>query len=624
MRKQNISFTRRLVQLYAALLYNANLKGFIEGEINMGVQKGVCVPGFNCYSCPGAIGACPLGSLQNALTDAGHTAPWYMLGILMIFGITLGRTICGWLCPLGMLQELLHKIPTPKIKKNRVTRALSYFKYVVLAVFVIAIPTWYGLRHGMAMPGFCKYICPAGTFEGGIALLANPINEDLFASLGILFTRKFIVLMILILACVFCYRSFCRFICPLGAIYGLFNRFALTGVKVDAGRCTNCGVCVRNCRMDVRHVGDHECISCAGCMSACAQGAISLKCGKVTLIGPETGKNADSDEVIEKRRRFGRIAWGLALAVLIFALIWFNVIHPPKLPQAPAEPVTTETAVQAEAGNEAAPVQTETAAQAEDTAKADVSAMNAAAEGTVDESDAAAEETASAGTAQDAEDAASADAAQDVPEEDGASAGAAEATAADDAASTGAAEAAAAEDTVPEEAAQDVPAEDAAPAEASQEADGADYSSSAPIGYAEGNQLQDFTTPLIGGGEFHLADYRGKIVFINLWATFCKPCVAELPYFEQLKEAHPDMEILALHNGAFTKEDEVVSFLADKDWKQIKFALDNSDQTLFAIVNGDTKMPQTTVLNRKGEVVYNEKRSMTYEMLEQLYNRADG
>ena len=68
--------TRRLVQLYTALLYNANLKGFIDGHIYSGPLKSTCVPGFNCYSCPGAIASCPLGSLQNALNAAGHTAPW--------------------------------------------------------------------------------------------------------------------------------------------------------------------------------------------------------------------------------------------------------------------------------------------------------------------------------------------------------------------------------------------------------------------------------------------------------------------------------------------------------------------------------------------------------------------
>ena len=109
---------RRLAQLYAALLYNAYLRGFIEGRIFVGSTKAVCVPGFNCYSCPAAIGACPLGALQNALNASGHTAPWYILGILCLYGVMLGRTICGWFCPLGLIQELIHRIPTPKVKKN--------------------------------------------------------------------------------------------------------------------------------------------------------------------------------------------------------------------------------------------------------------------------------------------------------------------------------------------------------------------------------------------------------------------------------------------------------------------------------------------------------------------------
>ena len=98
--------TRRLVQLYSALLHNAYIKGFIDGRIYTGSAKYACVPGLNCYSCPGAVGSCPLGSIQNALASAGHRAPWYVLGIVLLFGVVLGRTICGWLCPLGLMQEI--------------------------------------------------------------------------------------------------------------------------------------------------------------------------------------------------------------------------------------------------------------------------------------------------------------------------------------------------------------------------------------------------------------------------------------------------------------------------------------------------------------------------------------
>ena len=97
---------RRLIQLYSALLYNAHVKGFIKGEIYTGSTKAMCVPGFNCYSCPAAVGACPLGSLQNALASSGERAGFYVFGIIMLWGILLGRTICGWICPVGLIQEL--------------------------------------------------------------------------------------------------------------------------------------------------------------------------------------------------------------------------------------------------------------------------------------------------------------------------------------------------------------------------------------------------------------------------------------------------------------------------------------------------------------------------------------
>ncbi len=277
--------TRRLAQLFCALLYNANMKGYVEGKLFTGNTKAVCVPGLNCYSCPGAVGACPLGSLQNALGSSGKRAGTYVFGILLLYGLIFGRTICGWLCPFGLIQELLHKIPTPKLRKSRITKALSRVKYVILVIFVLALPLWTGLAKGLPMPAFCKYICPAGTFEGSVGLLANEKNSSFFMMLGGLFTSKFIILVAIALACIFCSRAFCRFLCPLGAIYGLFNRIAVIQVRVDEERCTHCGRCVRRCPMDISHVGDHECISCAECMEVCNDKAITLKAGSFTLKG---------------------------------------------------------------------------------------------------------------------------------------------------------------------------------------------------------------------------------------------------------------------------------------------------------------------------------------------------
>ena len=312
---------RRLVQLYCALLYNANIKGFLNGTIYNGPSKAVCVPGLNCYSCPGAVGSCPLGALQNAAASSGAHAGTYILGILMLFGVILGRTVCGWLCPFGMLQELLYHIPVPKIRKSRITRVLSYLKYIVLVVFVIVIPLWSGLKN-VPLPAFCKYICPAGTLEGAGPLLAN--STGLFSLLGAYFTNKFVILSVIALACIFCYRSFCRFLCPLGALYGFFCRFALIGLKVDRDKCTGCGACVAHCKMDVCHVGDHECIHCGCCQSVCPAHAISWK----TILPKKNDCSLKAEPVYEEQQKPARKAgWILScilFGILLLMLIYFN------------------------------------------------------------------------------------------------------------------------------------------------------------------------------------------------------------------------------------------------------------------------------------------------------------
>ena len=297
---------RKIIQLYAALLFNANIKGFVNGEIFKGLSKSACLPGLNCYSCPGAIGACPLGSLQNSLSDSKTKLPTYVLGIILLYAIILGRTICGFLCPMGLIQELLYKIKTPKLKKNKVTRILSYFKYVILFVLVIGIPIIFAFQaNDLPVPGFCKYICPAGTLEGAIALLANP-STSYFASLGFLFTWKFILLIIFMVGSVFIFRFFCRFFCPLGALYGLFNKLSILGVKVDKSKCTGCKACVNKCKMDVKEVGDHECIQCGECRKVCHVDAIKWKSIK-ELIKKELKENKDSDNLDSKNNQSSNI-----------------------------------------------------------------------------------------------------------------------------------------------------------------------------------------------------------------------------------------------------------------------------------------------------------------------------
>ena len=265
-------YRRKIIQVISAVIYNANLKGFAEGKIYKGNIKGLCVPGLNCYSCPGAIASCPLGALQSSLNELKYKLPLYIVGTLIIFGILLGRAACAFLCPFGLIQELLHKIPAPKIKKNKFTRKLSLTKYFILLVFIFILPLYYFINTGVAVPAFCKYICPAGTLEGGIPLVAA--NEDLRNIIGTLFNWKIFVLIVIVILSIFIYRFFCRFLCPLGAIYSFFNRHALIGVCVDKTKCVKCGSCAKFCKTDTRHLNDRECIRCGECRKVCVKNAI--------------------------------------------------------------------------------------------------------------------------------------------------------------------------------------------------------------------------------------------------------------------------------------------------------------------------------------------------------------
>lgn len=283
------------MQLYFGLLMNANLKGFISGTLYKGGSKAMCTPGLNCYSCPGAVSACPLGSLQGAF-PAGHSAIYYVGGILLLYGVLFGRLICGWLCPFGLIQELLYKVKTPKLKKSPVTQLFSCAKYVILVFFVFLVPIFYAFRN-VPLPAFCKFICPAGTLEGGLVLLSNAANKSYLSLLGGLFTWKALLTVSILLGCVFIFRLFCRFVCPLGAIYGLFNKLSFFGIQTDTHKCIDCDRCAAKCLLDVKRPGDRECISCGECVEVCPTQAIVWK-GPAVLKKPTSGKVSYVSRVI--------------------------------------------------------------------------------------------------------------------------------------------------------------------------------------------------------------------------------------------------------------------------------------------------------------------------------------
>lgn len=267
---------RIYIQIMATILSNGYVPGFLKGKIYTGNSKFICTPGLNCYSCPGAMGSCPIGSLQAVLGGKNYNFSYYILGIMMLFGVILGRVVCGLLCPFGFIQDLLYKIKTPKlnIPKN-IDKYLRYIKYIVLFIPVILLPIFLTNEYGTAQPYFCQWICPVGTLEGGIPLLIK--NEGLRQMVGFLFNWKVSLLIITIVSSIVVYRPFCKYICPLGAFYSFFNKFSFYQMDIEKSKCNGCKACERVCKMNIELTKDcnsAECIRCGECKDVCSKGAI--------------------------------------------------------------------------------------------------------------------------------------------------------------------------------------------------------------------------------------------------------------------------------------------------------------------------------------------------------------
>ncbi len=262
---------RRMIQVLWAFLTNSYLVGFVQGKIYRGKLKNLCVPGLNCYSCPGAVGSCPIGAMQAVIGSWNFKFAFYAAGFLMFIGALMGRFVCGWLCPFGLIQDLLYKIPfLRKINTFKGDKLLRKLKYVILLVFVILLPMFLVDVLGQGLPYFCKFICPAGTLEGGILLVL--FNESMRGALGWLYAWKSVLLAVTILLSVVIYRPFCKYICPLGAVYSVFNPIAVFRYRIDKEKCTGCGACARVCKMQVdpaKNVNHAECIRCGACKDAC-------------------------------------------------------------------------------------------------------------------------------------------------------------------------------------------------------------------------------------------------------------------------------------------------------------------------------------------------------------------
>jgi len=268
---------RKTIQVGWSILSNGYIAGFFQGNIYQGKLKNVCVPGLNCYSCPGSLGSCPIGSLQGVLGSVKYKISFYLLGFFILLGVLLGRLVCGYLCPFGLIQEILHKIPfVKKVHTFQCDRLLRWVKYGVLLVFVILLPLFVVDSAGSGSPAFYKWICPVGTLEGGIPLvLSNPLLRN---TIGALYAWKIVILAVTILLSIMIFRPFCKYVCPLGAIYALFNKVSVYQYHLSKEKCVRCGKGEESCPMQVNpctETNHFECIRCGKCKKACSNEAIT-------------------------------------------------------------------------------------------------------------------------------------------------------------------------------------------------------------------------------------------------------------------------------------------------------------------------------------------------------------
>jgi polyferredoxin len=268
---------RRISQLgFAAFIAFLVIKNFVIGENSTGATTS-------------AEAFCPLGGLETLykyITAGGtfvshtHLSNVVMLIAVLAIALLLRSAFCGWICPLGFLQDLVNKfskflqkrIPglqrgIASLKKRGARLAIldRYLRYIKYLVLIWAVG-------GSAYFGYMVF----RDFDPWATLLS--IGEFSF-------TPGVIVLAVTLIASFFIERPWCRYACPLGAASGLLGKFSPTYIKRDENICTICKICTKTCPMGLqihsaKTIKSVDCNSCLECVGACpVNGALEVKIG---------------------------------------------------------------------------------------------------------------------------------------------------------------------------------------------------------------------------------------------------------------------------------------------------------------------------------------------------------
>ena len=253
---------RKIAQLAALAACNMG--------ISLALKTGLTVPFMYCHGCPLAAFACPIGAIQNFL--GMRKVPFLVLGILALAFLFLGRATCGWLCPFGALQDLLASLTVKRTGRRPLRhQGPGWTRYLKFLILGATLATSYAL----AGPTFC-WFCPIGALFAGIpyAIMYSAYG------LGLAFYVHMAILALVLLAALKVPRFWCRYLCPLGAISGLFNKVSVATAQLDLPKCVECHMCLAECPMGLSsldQIGSSvECILCGRCSEACPVGAVKL------------------------------------------------------------------------------------------------------------------------------------------------------------------------------------------------------------------------------------------------------------------------------------------------------------------------------------------------------------
>jgi len=227
------------------------------------------------------------GAFIQKIHQSAFTLMWLVLGLTLLFG----PVFCGWVCPFGTVQEFIGKIGRKIFKKRYnnfipsvIDKPLRYLRYVILALVVV----------NTAISGKLLF----SNFDPYYALFNIWSSEVTRLSL--------LVLGLTLIGSLFVERPWCKYLCPLGALLGIFNFFRIVKLKRNENICINCKVCDRVCPMNInistsKVISDHQCISCLLCTDeiACPV-SNSLNFSVLERKNPKEDLKKDSEDKIEE------------------------------------------------------------------------------------------------------------------------------------------------------------------------------------------------------------------------------------------------------------------------------------------------------------------------------------